>query len=822
MSARIRVLTAGLILSYSPTNSMAFGLFTHGLITDRAYQLSALGSSPNGLTKLGLQDLDNAFGDTYYDFTSGSTTTRSVNNYERSLMPKGDIDNNYRRIRGWILRGAIREDDGALPLLTFSTQPYFADPDPFGNINRFCNHFFDPVNLRPLTSTFLSDPGAYVFCPNSQNLMAPNWALGSADAFAATPQEIDNFRNHYSIFSARESMWRALTLTQKGGSRAPKAASESDEDSRKYYWATTFRALGDALHLNQDMAQPQHTRNEGHGTGHAAIFESYLDARAFPDDINIVTGFEIDAEKLSVRQLKNAPLSLTPDYAIPKFARYADYWSTAPGSASVTAAGKGLADYSSRGFLTPAKNVNTSANDMVLPNRSSSSYARDYVVAGSDPCSPQQGGVYYLLGDVRDSITGSADTIRMASDSLLNGQYTINRCGFDDRAKLLLPRAVAYSAGLIDYFFRGELEISLPDEGVYAVVDYSKESKKDTGGFNKVKLKLKNKTPDISPSGGGATVAQTLEPSGTVVAVAKFRRNKCYSEYDLQGEIPVLIKNGKTVQQIYDDCRAAAEEIVVSDPVTLPSSLKYSDADPVPLTFDFKDRIPINVIDLYLQVVYRGKLGEEPDAVVVGTKDVSEPTFIKISEYRAVYDSGGCKFVNHPESAGSSTAFNIKLNTSASPTFLVEAEVNGLQYSMFAVIADYGDIPSAAKAVPNGYDPAITLLYFVPQTYRINIDPELNTEGQPVPGSNTQVVVPAFRRSQFNPTGPNSLKLDSGPDIEIDNVGGMFIDTGFFIDTYQKDSQCPDSQRYGGYTKVHAPYPKYSPLVPKALKKVTF
>ena len=33
-----------------------------------------------------------------------------------------------------------------------------------------------------------------------------------------------------------------------------------------------------------------------------------------------------------------------------------------------------------------------------------------------------------------------------------------------DYAKKLIPRAVGYSAGLLDYFFRGEIEISLPDQ----------------------------------------------------------------------------------------------------------------------------------------------------------------------------------------------------------------------------------------------------------------------------------------------------------------------------------------------------------------------
>jgi hypothetical protein len=46
-----------------------------------------------------------------------------------------------------------------------------------------------------------------------------------------------------------------------------------------------------------------------------------------------------------------------------------------------------------------------------------------------------------------------------------------------------------------------------------------------------------------------------------------------------------------------------------------------------PLTFTFQSPIPINAASLTLQVVYRGSLGSESDAVVVQTVDVSEPTY---------------------------------------------------------------------------------------------------------------------------------------------------------------------------------------------------
>ena len=59
------------------------------------------------------------------------------------------------------------------------------------------------------------------------------------------------------------------------------------------------------------------------------------------------------------------------------------------------------------------------------------------------------------------------------------------------------------------------------------------------------------------------------------------------------------------------------------------------------LTFNFTTPIPVNATDLYLQVVYRGPLGSEQDAVVVATKDIPEPTYfsiVNVSDYVVCYN----------------------------------------------------------------------------------------------------------------------------------------------------------------------------------------
>lgn len=196
------------------------------------------------------------------------------------------------------MRGAVREDDGsdtawAGSFITFHygkpAEPY---DDPNGNINRWCNHFYDPINKTALQLVYPFS------CPNSGlssgAAKAQDWALGTPTSRTLGNGPADtgaNRRNYFSLADMKEAIYRATT-----GLQYPAATSASpeggivNENVRKAYWATAFRALGDILHLNQDMAQPQHTRNESHGTGnpvgaliagHKSDFESKLDDWSF-------------------------------------------------------------------------------------------------------------------------------------------------------------------------------------------------------------------------------------------------------------------------------------------------------------------------------------------------------------------------------------------------------------------------------------------------------------------------------------------------------------------------------------------------------------
>jgi hypothetical protein len=196
--------------------------------------------------------------------------------------------------------------------------------------------------------------------------------------------------------------------------------------------------------------------------------------------------------------------------------------------------------------------------------------------------------------------------------------FAVNRFTFDAAHKFLIPRAVGYSAGLINYFFRGQLEITPPDEGVYGIIDHTVENRPDIDGFGKIKLRIRNVTPGGSDANGGAIVERIPDGSpGTLVAVVKFHRNNCYT--------PSLSGEYGSAGIDWTRCRSASEEIVVSTPQPMPDGV--NDGAKL-VVFAFEDKIPINATDLYLQVVYRGPLGEEGDAVVVATKDIAEPLYV--------------------------------------------------------------------------------------------------------------------------------------------------------------------------------------------------
>jgi len=440
-------------------------------------------------------------------------------------------------------------------------------------------------------------------------LSSAEWAL--QDVAAKTE------RQEFSYWSARNYFYAALTTT--GVANAINGRNE--------LWGKTFQSLGQVVHHVQDMTQPQHVRDEPHldaqigvrdvGSFHPSRYEKYS---AFDDGA-------VQIQRMLDKESFDPVYPRLKDRLISPRA----FWT----------GDVGVANYTNTNFLSARTNFTAASTGTPRPDskylQPSPSDAGEHVsisqAFGDEPvpavvqtfCATVGAGKCYMTfypTVVEDNETGEKSTNQKASteslfDEDLNGfvlayerngrpitsarVFTLNRLNFNAAYPYLIKKAVQYSAGLINYFFRGKLEVALPSAGVYAVVDHATENCKDSCGFRTLKLKVTNRTPAEAMS------------NGEFVAVVKFRRDTCYQPSLDNPNIPLT-------------CRSPEEEIVVSRPIPVTDPFESEQGRELGATFDTP--IPINATDVFLQVVFRGTLGTEPNAVAVGTRDISEPTYV--------------------------------------------------------------------------------------------------------------------------------------------------------------------------------------------------
>jgi hypothetical protein len=483
---------------------------------------------------------------------------------------------------------------------------------------RSFNHFFNPLKDQALT----------VFGIRWGNT-SPNWALEDTG---------DDSGQSYSYKDARQYFYDALTKT--------------DEKERKKNFGLLFQTLGQVVHHIQDMAQPQHVRNDRH-------LDEYSSAP--------YTAFELNPmynPSQYERWVLDHQLGLTGYDTVNSSTD--GFVLQTPRSLWINNDGKGIAEYTNRGFLSAGTLQKTSefpSPDVAAMTQMQVSLQSlcDEEDANGRPACPAIIGSVTLFGNtVQDALRPGQTTFnaRAATYSVLDQDlvkagkkpvYALNRFNIDAAQQILLPRAVAYSTGLINMFFRAQMQISLPDEGVYGLVDHSAinispgEALTTFNGFSKIKLKLS--APDTDSVGNPQTLT-----GGKLVAVLKFRRNRCWLD-DLTGYPPYLTGGDSTT------CRTDVEEVVLSDAqdnVAITST-------PQPFSFNFSRGLPLNATDVQLQVVYRGTLragsaGEsETDAVVVTTQDIGEPTFfayMNASDYYTLVIDGQAKVFTRSEING--------------------------------------------------------------------------------------------------------------------------------------------------------------------------
>jgi len=726
------IAAVGLVVPIDP--ALAYEISTHAAITSKAYDASVLNPShPNSIVPtLGFDRLNQDYpfaytagsNDTYYrdevaavnpvTFVPvyGSDYDRRVQAQERSvlsdLVVRGYLSGAgggvvEQRVRSWLLRGAVREDDNDLlfPGVGWVTGDE-RDLDPFGRLLRAAGHFYDPIHNR---AYFYPSTCAQYTCTPSVV-----WAMGRTDPLHPASDNDDTARrNHFTWQDARNNLWWALTLKRDAASDGYDFGDATrDGYERMIRSATSIKSLGHALHLLEDTAQPQHVRNDAHappviallgapgeGTTDAA-YEAYTDYRLLRD---YERATQIVRAGNPLRRMVGGQLP-TPNNLAPlrfgdgnvypgggakiQFSTAGKFFSTnavetGTDNASVRSR-RGLADLSNRNFFTA----------QTLPG------FRECLSPGTPGCAPGPDITYKLplsdLSDpsytriavsnnlglrVSDRIVYTAVYTQAITDAVTSGYDAGALAAYGGKAPLLtesiwrdlipdglgefreelsttityenmrymadvmLPRAVGYSSGLIDYFYRGRLEVTPIDQDIVAVMNQGDlhtvdsfgyvrklSSPTQTFGFEKVRLRVRNVTGNIIESGTGTVVPQSTGGAGTrLVAIAKYHRNACYSQ-DLSGERVRNYAGGTTEPSCASGVRSPIQEISVSAPLSITAG-ELDTATPVEKLFDFSaDPIPINATDLFITVAYRGKLGDEADGIALGTYDVSEPTFV--------------------------------------------------------------------------------------------------------------------------------------------------------------------------------------------------
>jgi hypothetical protein len=300
--------------------------------------------------------------------------------------------------RNWIIEGSEREDDSI----------------------RSRNHFYDPVNNRGLRS----------ICAAGVPASAVDWAFDQAT-------EPDDFK--FAWRDARQYYLRALT------GPAPQ--------DREADLARTFRTLGDVLHLVQDMGSPEHTRNDIHAGQRLQFMGWYV----------------CGADSLFEVYIRNRPSAFNlAGYPPPMVSQFRDFWTTG--------SGRGFAEFTNRNFVSKATNFTQSQDGNPgkgYPSPTLSLALREDVadVRELDSTIPIAGPMTFFLNNIDDRITGEIiEKSRMTTYSLFdrdlkskgkNEIFTLNRFNVEAAGRVLLPRAAGYSAALLNYFFRGKLDVQI-------------------------------------------------------------------------------------------------------------------------------------------------------------------------------------------------------------------------------------------------------------------------------------------------------------------------------------------------------------------------
>jgi hypothetical protein len=324
--------------------------------------------------------------------------------------------NDSRQLVQWLEEGGAREDDGV----------------------RFLHHFHDPLQS-----------------PESAG-------LGRGPArFSSSIRWMHDPGQDWSWPAARNLYYQALT--------------EADPVRRDALWADLFRAVGQIMHLVVDASVPEHTRNDMHPLGAMKVENSYERWVGSLHEANGAKEAEFVARYLS------APIGFVDELLR----------SDNAGAANAASLVARLVDADRYDGGNPYVTVGADSRTPVatgLAEIANANFFSEDTLRGQYP-SPTDSGLIPVnlttpFGKVRRYFSRPAGQgllpanpvkAECASDGLLAARAgrspypCVDPLVWGQVAAHMLPRAVGYARGVLDYFFRGSLAVSSvtwDDEGV--------------------------------------------------------------------------------------------------------------------------------------------------------------------------------------------------------------------------------------------------------------------------------------------------------------------------------------------------------------------
>jgi len=308
------------------------------------------------------------------------------------------------------------------------------------------------------------------------------------------------------------------------------------------------------MHLVSDAGVPAHVRNDGH---------------PFDKTYETWCAKELKDSDLGIEPVNN---SITTRSRVAGLAPITNFWDTKP-TAGSNPTPEGLAEYTNQNF-----------------------FSEDTIFEGYDY--PQNAGVLYpdevLTEDGKTDIrlyfsstttdnkpinhlasTGyfAQELMELAPDRVDDSRFNLDDLCYKDYAAILVPKAVGYSSGLLDYFFRGQM------------IAIGEEVKDPAGDVTEVRIHVKNTTAGETMSEGEFVLSYRYKPAGA-------------SEYIYSVSTPVRL-----------------------DPPLYPFECGQT------YSFLLLQNIPADATEKQYTIVFKGILGHEAGAVVAKTVEIGSVGF---------------------------------------------------------------------------------------------------------------------------------------------------------------------------------------------------